>query len=169
MKIGYLIIDMQSIYLQEDPIEKNVLDKACMYINYVSDLLRSKDHIIIHIQDIEGMQESNKEMYEIISEIQVKDNDLRVTKVNPNAFWKTELEHILRSHGVELVVISGFAAEHCVLFTYNGASERGFKPVILQNGILSTNSDVITSTNRDRNLISHPVIEHLISIPAHKE
>ncbi|HEY2494346.1 MAG TPA: cysteine hydrolase, partial [Paenibacillus sp.] len=59
------------------------------------------------------------------------------------------------------VIIAGFAAEHCVLFTYNGAIERGFKPVILQQGILSTQSDVIISTYRERNMISYPVIEYL--------
>jgi hypothetical protein len=65
---------------------------------------------------------------------------------------------------IELVIISGFAAEHCVLFTYNGAIERGLKPVILQQGILSKYADVITSTYRDRNLISYPVIEYLSKI-----
>lgn len=161
MKIAHLIIDMQFIYLQEDPIDQKFIDKACMYINHVSDVLRAKDHIVVHIQDIEGIQESNRASYDIIPEVEIKDTDLRLTKESSNAFWNTELESILRSHGVELVIISGFAAEHCVLFTYNGASERGFRPVILQNGILSTNSDVITSTYRDRNLISYPVIGYL--------
>lgn len=163
MKIGFLIIDMQPVYLQEDPLEKKILDLACLYINHVSELIRSKDHLVIHIQDIEGMQESNKERYDVIPEVQIKDNDLRLTKEHSNAFWKTDLERVLRSHEVELVIISGFAAEHCVLFTYNGASERGFKPVLLQNAILSTKSDVITSTYRDRNLISYPVIDYLVN------
>lgn len=163
MRMCLLIIDMQSVHLQEDPIEKKIIDKACMYINYVSDLLRSKDHLVLHIQDIEGIQKTTKEMYEIIPEIQIENTDLKLTKVHSNAFWKTELEQILRNQNVELVIISGFAAEHCVLFTYNGANERGFKPVILQNGILSTKSDVITSTYRDRNLISYPVIQYLIN------
>ncbi|WP_379138841.1 cysteine hydrolase family protein [Paenibacillus sp. sgz500958] len=162
MKIAHLIIDMQFIYLQEDPIEKKIIDKACMYINHVADLVRAKDHIVVHIQDIEGIQDSTKETYEIIPEIQIKDTDIRLTKESSNSFWNTELEQILRSHGVELVIISGFAAEHCVLFTYNGAAERGFRPVILQNGILSTKPDIITSTYRDRNLISYPVVEYLI-------
>ncbi|MNW20834.1 Isochorismatase family protein [compost metagenome] len=70
---------------------------------------------------------------------------------------------MLKNHGVELLIISGFSAEHCVQFTYNGASERGFRPVLLQNGILSAHSDVITAAYRDRNLISYPVIQYLIS------
>ncbi|MDO7907669.1 isochorismatase family cysteine hydrolase [Paenibacillus sp. JX-17] len=163
MKIAYLIIDMQSVYLQEDPLEQKVINRACMYINYVADLMRSKGQLVVHIQDIEGRDESNHALYEVVPEIDVRETDLKLTKENSNAFWQTDLEQILRDHGVELVVIAGFAAEHCVLFTYNGANERGFKPVLLQNGILSTHSDIITSTYRDRNLISHPVIQFMLN------
>ena len=162
MKIGYLIIDMQEIHVR-DHVDKKTLDRACEYINYVSDMLRAKDQLIIHIQDIEGIQESTKEHYNILPEVQVSDSDLKVTKEYSNAFWKTELEQILKDQGVELLIISGFSAEHCVQFTYNGASERNFRPVLLQNGILSAYSDVITSAHRDRNLISYPVIQYLIS------
>lgn len=161
MKIGFLIIDMQTIHLQD--LEKKIIDRACEYINYVSDLLRSKDHVVIHIQDIEGINESNRDLFNTVPEIKIKDKDLIMTKENSNSFWKTELEQILLNQSIEFIIIAGFAAEHCVLFTYNGAIERGFKPVILQNGILSTHSDVITSTYRDRNLISHPVIKYLIN------
>ncbi|MGZ9586593.1 cysteine hydrolase family protein [Paenibacillus marinisediminis] len=160
MKIGFLIIDMQTVHLQG--LEKKIIDRACEYINHVSDMLRSKDHIVIHIQDTEGMTESDRDSFNTIPEIQIKDKDLILTKENSNAFWKTELEQILLNQGVEFIIISGFAAEHCVLFTHNGAIERGFTSVILQNGILSTHSDVITSTYRDRNLISYPVFKYLL-------
>lgn len=161
MKIGFLIIDMQKINIQSR-IEKKLLDEACEYINYVSNSLRSKGHLVMHIQDIEGMQESNREMYDIVPEIHIEDTDMKLTKEYSNAFWKTDLEQILLNQNVELLIISGLEAEHCVLFTFNGARERGFKPVILQKGILSTHSDAITSTYRDRSLISYPVIDYLI-------
>lgn len=162
MKLGYLIIDMQEIHVR-DHVDKKTLDQACEYINYVSDMLREKDQLIIHIQDIEGMQESAEEHYAIIPEVQVADSDLKVTKEYSNAFWKTELEQLLKDQGVELLIISGFSAEHCVQFTYNGASERGFRPVLLQNGIVSAHSDAIIAAHRDRNLISYPVIQYLIN------
>ncbi|SFD80074.1 Nicotinamidase-related amidase [Paenibacillus catalpae] len=160
MKIGFLIIDMQAIHLQG--IEKKVINRACEYINHVSDMLRSKRHVIIHIQDNEGILESNKDLYRTIPDVQMKDTDLVVTKEYSNAFWKTELDQILADQGIEFLIISGNAAEQCVVFTYNGAVERGFKPVILQNGVLSTHSDAITSMYRDRNVISYPAIQYFI-------
>lgn len=161
MKIGFLIIDMQKIFLQNQYEMLNV-EGACEYINYVANLIRSKNHLVIHIQDIEGSNEMNSELLSFIPEIKVDKEDICITKEHSNAFWNTELEHILLENGISLVVIAGFAAEHCVLFTYNGAIERGFKSVILQNGILSTKSDVITQTYRDRNIISHPVIPFIV-------
>ncbi|WP_088040973.1 cysteine hydrolase family protein [Bacillus sp. EAC] len=160
MKIGFLIIDMQKIFLQNETEVPNV-EGACEYINYVADLMRSKNNFVIHIQDVEGSSEMDAELLSFIPEIKVEKEDICITKEHSNAFWNTELEQILQSNGIDLVIIAGFAAEHCVLFTYNGAIERGFKSVILQNGILSTKSDVITQTYRDRNLISHTVIPFL--------
>ncbi|CAI7663223.1 unnamed protein product [Penicillium discolor] len=135
-------------------VEQKGLDHA-----YV---LRSNDHVVVHVQDVEGLEGSSPEEYRIISEVNVNEKDLTVTKESSNAFWQTELESVLKSHGVELVIISGFAAEECVLFTYNGAMERGFRPVMLQNGILSTHQEAVTSTYRDRNVISYPVVDYLI-------
>ncbi|MDR9854272.1 isochorismatase family cysteine hydrolase [Paenibacillus sp. VCA1] len=160
MKVGFLIIDMQTIHLEN--LDNKIINRACEYINYVSDVLRRNGHVVVHVQDIEGMDESNKDLFRTIPEIRVDAKDLILTKEHSSAFWKTDLERTLSDQNVELIIISGFAAEQCVLFTYNGAVERGFKPVMLQNGILSNSPDVITTTYRDRNVISYPVVEYLI-------
>ncbi|MNV18044.1 Isochorismatase family protein [compost metagenome] len=72
------------------------------------------------------------------------------------------MEQLLREHGVEFIIVAGFAAEHCVTFTINGAQERGFQAALLQKAILSTRPDAITSIYRDRHMISYPVIEFLM-------
>ena len=161
MKIGFLVIDMQAIHLQD--VGEKVVNRACEYINYVASMIRSHEHVVIHIQDIEGITEANSEVYRTIPEIEIQDQDIILTKENPNAFWDTELEQILKNHEIEFIVLAGYAAEHCVLFTYNGARERGFNAVILQNGIISRHQDVITSTYRDRDIISYPVIQYMIN------
>ncbi|MCQ6557237.1 cysteine hydrolase family protein [Paenibacillus mendelii] len=162
MKIGLLIVDMQEVFLHNQKNELNVAG-ACEHINHVADLLRSNNHCVIHVQDIEGADDHNPELLPIIPEIEVNETDIRITKEESNAFWNTDLEQILIKQQISLVIVAGFAAEQCVLFTYNGAKERGFKTVLLQNGILSTHGDVIASTYRDRNLVSYPVIEFMVS------
>jgi nicotinamidase-related amidase len=163
VKIGFLIVDMQNIFLH-DQMEKLDVRGACEYINHVSGLIRGKDHTVIHIQDMEGSNEdTDPETRDIIPYITVGPQDIRITKQYSNAFWKTDLEQVLRNHEVGYVVIAGFAAEHCVTFTTNGAIERGFQAAILQRGIISTKTDAINSIYRDRHVISYPVIEFMMN------
>ncbi len=162
MKIALLIIDMQKVFLSNRK-EINGIEKACEYINYVADLLRSRTQLIIHVKDVEGESERDKSLSEFIPEIKVKEGDMEISKLKSNSFWNTDLENILLKNKAELVIVSGFAAENCVLFTYNGAVERNFKTVILQNGIIGENSTSILETYRDRNIISYPAIEFLMN------
>ncbi|NGZ76967.1 cysteine hydrolase family protein [Saccharibacillus alkalitolerans] len=159
MKIAFLIIDMQTVHLGGVPQPK--IDGVCEYINYVSRVMREAGHPVIHIQDIEGMTEETREHYRTIGEVATDASDLFVTKEYSNAFWKTELEDVLKGQEIERLILAGFAAEHCVQFTYNGAIERGFGPVLLQNGILSRHDDAVAAAYRDRNLISYPAAEWL--------
>lgn len=153
---------MQNLFLQ-DQMEKLNVGEACEYINHVSGLIREKDHVVIHIQDMEGANEDlDPDTRNVISEITVAPTDILLEKEFSNAFWKTDLEQLLRDQDVEFVIVAGFAAEHCVNFTANGAVERGFQAAILQKGILSTKPDAITATYRDRHIISYPVIELLL-------
>lgn len=157
---------MQNLFLH-DQMEKLNVSEACEYINHVSGVIRSKDHMVIHIQDMEGANEDiDPETRNIIPEITVGPKDFRIMKEFSNAFWKTDLEKLLRDHEVGFVIVAGFAAEHCVTFTFNGAVERGFPAAVLQKGILSTNSDAIHSIYHDRHMISYPVIEFLMDIIA---
>lgn len=162
MKLAHLIIDMQQIFLT-GKIEPSKIDTACEYINYVSGLLRSGGHLVVHVKDIESLEAGNESAYDFIEGITREPDELTVTKVFSNAFWETGLENLLKKEQVDLVVVCGFAAENCVLFTYNGARERGFKTVVLQHGILSRHDDAITATYRDRDLVSYPVIESMMA------
>lgn len=162
MNIGFLIIDMQRGFLSQH-MEAYAVPRACEHINYVAELMRNDNQTVIHIQDIEGVLDLEEEDIKIIPEIKVEASDLSIFKKASNAFWNTELETILRDRNINMVIVSGYAAEHCVLFTYNGAIERDFKAVMLQNGILSSHQDMITSNYRDRNMISYPVIEFLLN------
>ncbi|MBD0380094.1 cysteine hydrolase family protein [Paenibacillus sedimenti] len=161
MKIALLVVDMQKHFLQN--LEHNKVAGACEYINYVAKILRAKGHPIIHIQDVEEAGAVSAELLDFIPEINREQEELIVTKIYSNAFWKTELEQILADRQIGFVVVAGNSAEYCVLSTYNGAIERGFKAAILQRGIVSANDDVIASTYRDRHVISYPVIEFMVN------
>ncbi|WP_338046722.1 isochorismatase family cysteine hydrolase [Paenibacillus tepidiphilus] len=159
-----VIVDMQNLFLQ-DHKEAWKISEACEYINHVAGLLRSQGHPVIHVQDMEGVSEdTSPEARDIIPEIHVEPGDLRVPKEFSNAFWQTDLEQVLHEHKAGLVIIAGFAAEHCVTFTWNGALERGFKAAILHNGICSSQPEAISAIYRDRQIVSYSVIEYITGV-----
>jgi nicotinamidase-related amidase len=154
---------MQKIFLQNHMKDFKV-EAACEYINYVSKLVRSKDHLVIHVHDMEGSDgDADPEVRKSLPEIDVDPKDLQVQKLYSNAFWKTDLEQVLRDHEVGFVIVSGFAAEQCVTFTLNGAAERDFPAVLLQHGIVSSKPAAIDAIYRDRQVVSYSVIEFMMN------
>lgn len=83
-------------------------------------------------------------------------------KTYSNAFWETELDTILKSEGVDCIVISGFAVEHCALFTYNGGIERGYNTFLLQNGIAGFDDDEIKRIHSLRSVVSYEALEYFL-------
>lgn len=157
-KVALLIIDMQKGCKEETPY-KDAFNEAVMYINEISGYFRKKEYPVVIVKDL-SVGEVGSDRFEFIDEIDTLDNDIVVHKNFNNAFWETELDNILREKDIEAVIISGFAAEYCVLFTYGGAVERGYETFLLQNGIAGMDLDEIKKIQLLRPVISYKAIEY---------
>jgi len=153
MNIGLLIIDMQKDFY-EQPALKDSLDGALEYINETSEMFRKLNKPVIVIQDEEAGDGPGSNGFENMTELITKDTDHFIQKFYSNAFWQTDLEKLLNSLDIQFLVISGFAAEHCVLFTYNGALERSFSASILQHGVAGLDKKNVESIQQLRSVIS---------------
>ncbi len=161
MKVALLIVDMQKGCRDEISC-KQAFDQSVEYINEVSEYFRKKKYPVVIVKDIEvGLPESVE--FECVKELIVSEEDIIVHKQYCNSFWETDLNEILKSKGVECVIVSGFAAEHCVLFTYNGARERGYKVFLLQNGIAGFDEDEIKRIQLLRPVINYQALEYFLS------
>ncbi len=159
-KVALLVIDMQK-NCKEDTSCKVSFEKAVEYINEISQYFRKKKLPVVIIQDTEaGGAETDG--FKCVEELLVTDNDFFVHKTYSNAFWETELDSILKREGVDCIVISGFAVEHCVLFTYNGALERGYNTFLLQNGVAGFDDDEIKRIQSLRSVISYGALEYFL-------
>ena len=159
-KVALLVIDIQK-NCKEATSCKSSFEKAVEYINEISEYFRKKNHPVIIIQDVEaGGPETDG--FKCVEELVVSDNDFFIHKTYSNAFWETKLDTILKSEGVDCVIISGFAAEHCVLFTYNGAIERGYNTFLLQNGIAGFADDEIKRIQSLRSVVSYEALEYFL-------
>lgn len=161
MNPALLIIDLQEGHIP-GPRKRGEVEEVCMYINYVSSLFRDAGKPIVVIQDIEVEGGIDSEDFAVIPEIELTGGELIFHKEWSNAFWKTNLEDVLRQEGVDFVIVCGFAAEHCVTFTYNGAKERGFGAAYLQNGLLGEHPNAVQAVTEVRPLISYPVIASIL-------
>ena len=164
MNLALLVIDMQKCFLAEYD-DAGAVDQCCDVINYVAGVLRDAGQTVIHVKDIESADEVAPEELAFTDRIEISESDLTVEKTFSNAFWHTDLDKILRDREIDLAVICGQAAEHCVLFTYNGAWERGHRAVILQHGVVSKKPDRVRAMAEDRHVIAHPVVQMLSTFP----
>lgn len=138
MKLALMIIDMQKEYYVEQTLSQ--MDRATEYINAAIPLFEQKNLPVIWVQDIDEEDGviPGTEGFEFIDSLTPPENAIRIHKRYGNSFNKTDCDKILKEHGIDTVVVTGFCAEYCVLSTYRGAKDLDYFPVILKNGIAST-------------------------------
>lgn len=163
MKIALLIIDMQKEFYNND-ICRRSLDGALEYINEAGRMFRESNMPVVIIQDEEVSEGPGSDGYELITDLVVADTDHRMTKVFSNSFCNTNLAELLKSLSVDFVVVSGFAAEHCVLFSLNGAMEQGFRASLLQSGIAGFDDSVVKQTQLLRPVISLDALSYILDL-----
>jgi nicotinamidase-related amidase len=72
---------------------------------------------------------------ELVEELDPEDADLVVVKHTYDAFYRTELEGWLESHGIDDLVICGTLANVCVLHTAGSAGLRDYRPILLEDAV----------------------------------
>jgi nicotinamidase-related amidase len=137
MKLALMVIDMQKEFYRGEIVSQ--MDRAAEYINHVIPMFEKKGLPIIWVQDVDegdGVVPGT-DGFEFIDALQPKPDAIRIHKTYGNSFNKTDVDEILKKHGVDTVIMTGFCAEFCVLSTYRGAKDLDYFPVILKNGIAS--------------------------------
>jgi nicotinamidase-related amidase len=72
---------------------------------------------------------------EIVDELPVESEDHVVTKHSYDAFYRTDLEGHLATHGIDDLLICGTLANVCVLHTAGSAGLRDFRPVVIEDAL----------------------------------
>ena len=161
MKCAFLIIDMQKGCREFCKCQKE-FDGTVEYINEAARIFREKDLPVVKVLDIGVGKGPGSSEFEFVDSIITHDNDIVIYKEYNNAFFKTKLNEKLQELGVEFVVISGFAAEYCVLFSYNGAKEMGYGVSLLQNGIAGVEYEEAKKMQLLRPVISLEALEYFL-------
>jgi nicotinamidase-related amidase len=72
---------------------------------------------------------------EIVGDLDVHETDHVVVKHTYDAFYRTDLEGHLESHGIEDLLVCGTLANVCVLHTAGSAGLRDYRPVLVEDAV----------------------------------
>jgi len=86
---------------------------------------------------VERCREPECKGRELVELLRPRQEDYFVLKPKHSAFFSTTLDTLLRYLGTRALVIGGFAADICVLFTANDAYMRDLRVVIPADGVAS--------------------------------
>ena len=148
-----LIIDMQKVsFTPQTP--RFDADGVIYRINKLSAMFREKGDAVIFIQHDgtrDGFCIPNTEEWEILSSLEIKADDIIISKTANDSFYNTSLKKDLNKLGVENIVITGCATDFCVDSTVNSALTNDFNITVISDG----------HTTADRsNISAKQLIEH---------
>ncbi|MEO8969367.1 MAG: isochorismatase family cysteine hydrolase [Solirubrobacteraceae bacterium] len=114
----------------------------------------------MHLDQAEGAALSytanGSEGQQLIVELPAEDGDLIVTKYRSSGFWGTNLDMLLRSNGIQSVVMAGCTTEGCVESTARDAMFNDYYVVIAE--------DCVTSDDRAQHDASMFLMRHRFDI-----
>ena len=164
MQPALLVIDVQQEFFKYSPVTAQSLKDAIEYINAAIALFREKQLPIIciqHMDEGDGLTPGTPG-FELPAELNILPTDVHIHKTYGNSFNKTGLIDVLREHGVDTVIISGFCAEYCVLSTCRGAQDVDLLPIILRGSLASTIPDNIPFVESINNIISYSALKKVL-------
>jgi nicotinamidase-related amidase len=79
---------------------------------------------------------------ELVEPILPPKGTLFVQKVRHSAFYSTSLDHLLRTHDIEKIVLAGQVTEQCILYSALDAYVRGFEVRIPRDAVAPIDPDL---------------------------
>jgi nicotinamidase-related amidase len=135
MRTALLVIDVQQELCEGDRRAYQTAE-VISRINRVSEKARTAGALVIFIQheSASGELRSGTDGWELARGLNVEPADLRIRKTASDSFHRTELEDILKRHGVTDLVICGMHTEFCVDSTTRRALALGYPVVLVADG-----------------------------------
>lgn len=148
MKPALLILDPQNDFFQDENPYLAEFQRVVSRVNAAITLFREHSWLVVFIQHTSATKLPGSYEWAIYRQFDCRPEDIRLTKTYKDAFCATHLDLMLSSHDVDFLVVSGFLAEHCVLATYRGALECGYRAALLTAGIAGFDSQAVEAIER---------------------
>lgn len=149
MKAALLVIDMQKQYRAQGGAMASSMDTAVKYIEWAIGLFKKKGLPVFHIVHNEAGPEALKdENFWELDAIAAPDRKDVIVKTKGSAFSGTDLQERLKAAGVDMLVLTGLAAEYCVLNTYKAAENLDWNLAILKGSLAGPDPENVPFVER---------------------
>ena len=144
MKTALLIIDVQTAICVGAEAAFDI-ENIVSRINKVSTKARDAGEPVILIQheESEGPFQFGAPGWQIYEKVVTHPTDIRLRKTATDSFYKTDLQTILKSHGIQHLVACGLQSEFCVDSTVRGALAHGYPVTLVSDGHSTLDSRVL--------------------------
>jgi nicotinamidase-related amidase len=161
IKPALLVIDIQKAFM---PMMSSDKEMAMEYINALIDLFRKHGYPIIrvyHTSEQYGVTPGT-EGFEYPETVKILPTDPKVLKTYADGFNKTDLDKVVKATGSNTLFLCGLSAVGCVLATWNGAQNFGYKAFMVKNAIISHNSEYTKNVEQMFDAVTYDVVQLII-------
>ncbi len=128
-KTALIIIDVQNFYWSNETHQGYIAN-----LQRILEDARRRKLYVIHVKHVWGDHPEDS-IFDIREEITPLTDEPIVMKRTPGSFYQTNLEDLLRSRGIENVIITGMQTHLCCDTTTREASARGYHTIVIKEGV----------------------------------
>jgi nicotinamidase-related amidase len=152
-KLALVNVDLQNVFVEGTPISPPDGPALVARVNELAAVCRKAGVLVIHTAHVtrpdgsnigvmgelipptrEGMLAKGSFSASFHKDLKIEPTDIVLEKPRAGAFHATDLELILRSRGIDSVIITGIATNVCAETTAREASVRDFRVFFLSDG-----------------------------------
>ena len=122
-----LVIDMQRAVIEHAHDVERVVEN----IHTLVERARAENVPVIWVQHADDQLPEGSDGWEYVDELVRNDGEPLVAKRYGDSFEETELESILRDHGIGRLVVTGAQTDACIRSTLHGAVVRGYDTTLV--------------------------------------
>ncbi len=159
-KLALVNVDLQNVFVEGFPVSPPDGPAVVARVNKLAAICRKAGVLVVHTAHVtrpdgsnvgvmgeiipptrEGMIAKGSFAAALHKDLKVEASDIVLDKPRFGAFHGTDLELILRSRGIDSIIISGIATNVCAETTAREANARDFRVFFLSDGTTTIDMD----------------------------
>ena len=101
--------------------------------------------VMVQHEELEGPMAYGNEGWKLWEHLSFGPDDIRIRKTGSDAFYRTELNSILRNRGVDHLMVCGMQSEFCVDSTVRVALSLGYPVTLIADGHTTLDNGVLSA------------------------